>query len=375
MGFSSGISFDITNLIFKDQYLSIKNIIDYGFNNKITNQINTYFEYKIHDYFEDKISLINNLKNTEFIIKFGIDRYFGIDNLEKYENFLNTNMTEILDFSKFFILDKSFIIDRNSSYKQILDYHKIKEFLNKISDKILEKFNIKYELQNDLNQIFNNDNNQIKIDNCKQIELFLNKISEDITKSNCVEIESFLNRNFEEILTNNNISDYDQKKHFNKCLNCLICQTKEFLFNRILDIGNLMKIQIKDFFVNKVWEIRNLLKKDQNDIINCQSKENLNNEYIELFPFSLSVCKDLMVNGKCIVFDDIIFCRDEIMNYLISKGLKKLVSFEIMELVRKGKQNYDRQRWSDLSKIMREHNVNDWYIESLQKIQYLFPKP
>ncbi|MDV3178694.1 MAG: PolC-type DNA polymerase III, partial [Candidatus Phytoplasma australasiaticum] len=83
--------------------------------------------------------------------------------------------------------------------------------------------------------------------------------------------------------------------------------------------------------------------------------------------------QDQLKDNKSIF--DLITCRDDILNYLISKGLKKLISFEIMELVRKGKQNNDRQKWSDLSKIMREHNVNDWYIESLQKIQYLFPKP
>ncbi|MDO7987030.1 MAG: PHP domain-containing protein [Sweet potato little leaf phytoplasma] len=83
--------------------------------------------------------------------------------------------------------------------------------------------------------------------------------------------------------------------------------------------------------------------------------------------------QDQLKDNKSIF--DLITCRDDILNYLISKGLKKLISFEIMELVRKGKQNNDRQKWSALSKIMREHNVNDWYIESLQKIQYLFPKP
>ncbi|MDO8064159.1 DNA polymerase III subunit alpha [Candidatus Phytoplasma bonamiae] len=72
---------------------------------------------------------------------------------------------------------------------------------------------------------------------------------------------------------------------------------------------------------------------------------------------------------------DLITCRDDILNYLISKGLEKLIAFEIMELVRKGKQNHDRQKWQNLSQIMRKHNVDDWYIESLQKIQYLFPKP
>ncbi|MDO8057107.1 exonuclease domain-containing protein [Candidatus Phytoplasma gossypii] len=83
--------------------------------------------------------------------------------------------------------------------------------------------------------------------------------------------------------------------------------------------------------------------------------------------------QDHLKNNKSIF--DLITCRDDILNYLISKGLEKLVAFEIMELVRKGQQNNDIQKWQNLSQIMREHNVDDWYIESLQKIQYLFPKP
>ncbi|MDO8057846.1 PHP domain-containing protein ['Opuntia sp.' phytoplasma] len=83
--------------------------------------------------------------------------------------------------------------------------------------------------------------------------------------------------------------------------------------------------------------------------------------------------QDHLKNNKSIF--DLITCRDDILNYLISKGLEKLIAFEIMELVRKGQQNNDIHKWQNLSQIMREHNVDDWYIDSLQKIQYLFPKP
>ena len=56
-----------------------------------------------------------------------------------------------------------------------------------------------------------------------------------------------------------------------------------------------------------------------------------------------------------------------------SKGLDPKMSFKIMEKVRKGKVKkggFD-EGWEE---AMMEHDVPDWYIESLAKIGYLFPK-
>lgn len=61
--------------------------------------------------------------------------------------------------------------------------------------------------------------------------------------------------------------------------------------------------------------------------------------------------------------------RDDIMNNLIAMGMDKLDSFKIMEKVRKGKGIPEEY----LPK-MKETGVPDWYIESCQKIQYMFPK-
>lgn len=66
---------------------------------------------------------------------------------------------------------------------------------------------------------------------------------------------------------------------------------------------------------------------------------------------------------------DCIACRDDIMMYLISKGLPKKDSFTIMEKVRKGKGLTEERE-----ACMREHDVPDWYIESCKKIKYMFPK-
>ena len=82
--------------------------------------------------------------------------------------------------------------------------------------------------------------------------------------------------------------------------------------------------------------------------------------------------RDLIVSGTAGVLETV-GCRDDIMLYLISKGLDPKMSFQIMEKVRKGKVKkggFD-PGWEE---AMREHGVPSWYIESLAKIGYLFPK-
>ena len=82
--------------------------------------------------------------------------------------------------------------------------------------------------------------------------------------------------------------------------------------------------------------------------------------------------RELIVSGTASVLETV-GCRDDIMLYLISKGLDPKMSFKLMEKVRKGKVKkggFD-EGWVE---AMREHEVPEWYIESLAKIGYLFPK-
>ncbi|MBQ9827638.1 MAG: PolC-type DNA polymerase III, partial [Lachnospiraceae bacterium] len=67
--------------------------------------------------------------------------------------------------------------------------------------------------------------------------------------------------------------------------------------------------------------------------------------------------------------DTCICTRDDIMIYLIGMGMEPSEAFLIMESVRKGKGL--NAGWEQ---SMRELNVPDWYINSCNKIKYMFPK-
>ena len=77
--------------------------------------------------------------------------------------------------------------------------------------------------------------------------------------------------------------------------------------------------------------------------------------------------------GK-IPFKEVIGCRDDIMVYLISNGLKSEVAFEISEFIRRGKAVKSPDQWEGYKLIMREHNIPEWYIWSAGQIKYMFPK-
>lgn len=82
----------------------------------------------------------------------------------------------------------------------------------------------------------------------------------------------------------------------------------------------------------------------------------------------LGNAQTLLKEGKATI-STAICTRDDIMIYLIQKGLESELAFTIMEKVRKGK-----GLTPEWEQIMREHGVPDWYIWSCNKIQYMFPK-
>lgn len=82
----------------------------------------------------------------------------------------------------------------------------------------------------------------------------------------------------------------------------------------------------------------------------------------------LNNAQDLIKNGVCSL-SDAISARDDIMMYLIHKGIEPLLAFKTMENVRKG-----RGIKEDVVAKLKEGGIPDWFIDSCQKIKYLFPR-
>jgi len=81
-----------------------------------------------------------------------------------------------------------------------------------------------------------------------------------------------------------------------------------------------------------------------------------------------------LIQNNVVPFKETIGCRDDIMVYLMYKGVKPIKAFKIMEFVRKGRASKDPDTWKEHKKTMEDAGIPDWFIGSCQKIKYMFPK-
>lgn len=90
----------------------------------------------------------------------------------------------------------------------------------------------------------------------------------------------------------------------------------------------------------------------------------------------LGNAQDLIRSGTATI-STCVCTRDDIMTYLINKGVEPEKSFKIMEAVRKGmvaKGKTSPEQWQEWKEDMEAHDVPEWYIKSCEKIEYMFPK-
>ncbi len=82
----------------------------------------------------------------------------------------------------------------------------------------------------------------------------------------------------------------------------------------------------------------------------------------------LGNAQEIIASGTA-TLSECVCCRDDIMNYLIDKGVKPKLAFTTMESVRKGK-----GLKPEMEQAMVDAQVPDWFMDSCKKIKYMFPK-
>ena len=81
-----------------------------------------------------------------------------------------------------------------------------------------------------------------------------------------------------------------------------------------------------------------------------------------------------LIKNKVVPFKEVIGCRDDIMVYLMYKGVEPIKAFKIMEFVRKGKASKEPETWAKHKETMEQAGIEKWFIDSCGKIKYMFPK-
>lgn len=79
-----------------------------------------------------------------------------------------------------------------------------------------------------------------------------------------------------------------------------------------------------------------------------------------------------LIYGGAAKLNEVISVRDDIVEYLVSKGVEPAAAIDIMKKTSFGEAK--TKLLPEHIRIMREHNVPEWYIESLKKFRFLFPK-
>ena len=81
-----------------------------------------------------------------------------------------------------------------------------------------------------------------------------------------------------------------------------------------------------------------------------------------------------LIKNNIVPFKEVIGCRDDIMVYLMYKGVEPIKAFKIMEFVRKGKASKEPDSWKGHVETMEKAGIEKWFIDSCAKIKYMFPK-
>ena len=129
---------------------------------------------------------------------------------------------------------------------------------------------------------------------------------------------------------------------------------------RVLTLNNqyVSTLGIPEFSTNQIKEVISISKpKNVSDLVKISGMSHGTNAWKSYLSMDINIS------------DEVIGNRDDIMLYLMKKGISREASFSIMESVRKGQGIRDKY----IDELNR-HNISSKYIDACNNIKYLFPK-
>ena len=96
---------------------------------------------------------------------------------------------------------------------------------------------------------------------------------------------------------------------------------------------------------------------------------------------------EYLIKDLDIPIDMLVSSRADVMNYLMEKNIDKEKAYEITEFIKKGRaymandifsysilQKESQKKWEEYKEILEGHHIPQYYIDSFERIKYLFPK-
>lgn len=144
---------------------------------------------------------------------------------------------------------------------------------------------------------------------------------------------------------------------------------KEFLTIRIdekLPIEDYESIGLENIFTcDFEIEIAKILKpKTINDYVKVKSI----GHGVDVWNYNQDV---LVKNGK-IKLNNLIATREDIFEYLLAHSIKREKALEIVNFIRKGRQEKEPKKWNEYVKLMKKNNCEDLFIDIFSKIKFIF---
>ena len=233
------------------------------------------------------------------------------------------------------------------------------------------KYNLAYELCNNICciefKILNKDENDF-------IET-VNSMQNDFTIC-----ESFSNSNFEEnynqyvIKENTDLKSMANLEYSKNDLPIIVLD-KNYYFNELI-LNIYLQLPEEE---QLTWICENLEKevKRISTIINPTSEEDYTKiPLLAINNFFSKTKQEKLFKDGLINKNQFIASREDIYDYLIKHNIDKDISYAITKYVRQGKvyNDYNSDKWEEYKDIMKKNNCEDWFIDILARINYIYPK-